>query len=251
MTNNIKQPLFTPISRAPISEVVIDEISGMIRTGTLKPGDQLPSERELSRQFNVGRSSVREALRVLSALRLVVVEKGKGTFIADPEATTRKSFNELVAIPSDHSIEEILHVRFAIECKAAELASLKASEADIEKMEENLEKLRSATVAGDMIEVAIFDTAFHNAILRAAQNRLLSQIYSFILESMVRYRPTGWESFTEEERMNHVDDHEALFDAIRQGDSVSAVRVTAEVLLIFSHQLSLSGFDQILDNLSK
>ncbi len=80
--------LLNPINNKRVSELVSDEIKKAIFSGSLKPGEKLPPERELSQQLNVGRAVVRESLRILEVSGLVYIKRGTngGTFVKEPES---------------------------------------------------------------------------------------------------------------------------------------------------------------------
>ena len=77
-----------PIRRMRLSEHVAEQIIGLIRAQCLRPGDLLPTETELMERMQVGRSSVREALRGLAVLGLVEIRQGQGTFVRSPVSLT-------------------------------------------------------------------------------------------------------------------------------------------------------------------
>ena len=73
--------MFSPIKNTKVYEQVIDQIKEMINEGTLKKGDKLPSERDLAQQLNVGRTSIREAIRALEVIGLIDCKQGEGNYI--------------------------------------------------------------------------------------------------------------------------------------------------------------------------
>jgi GntR family transcriptional repressor for pyruvate dehydrogenase complex len=72
------------VKKTRVYEDIVSQVKELIAEGKLRPGDQLPSERELSEMFQVSRASVREAIRALESIRLIEIRQGEGTYIASP-----------------------------------------------------------------------------------------------------------------------------------------------------------------------
>src|SRR5579885_1247938 len=127
MTGQKKEPLFEPIEAPKRNfEIVEASIRREIYNGTLAPGQKLPNELELARQFNVGRSAVREALKVLELAGLLVVRRGYngGTFVAPPDFEEASETVTLTFRPDHMAIDQLLEACQTIEARAAELAAL-------------------------------------------------------------------------------------------------------------------------------
>ena len=84
LDSSIGSPLYTPIKSSRLYEQIVEQIERSIRKGKLKPGDQLPPERELAQTFGVSRTAVREAIQALCEKRLVDIYSGRGTFVTHP-----------------------------------------------------------------------------------------------------------------------------------------------------------------------
>ncbi|SVE24582.1 uncharacterized protein METZ01_LOCUS477436, partial [marine metagenome] len=82
---------YRQIERATVSDAIVDQLRGLVAQGILKPGDRLPSERELCKRFGVGRTSVREALKPLITMGLLEGRMGSGTFVAAETGQFQKS----------------------------------------------------------------------------------------------------------------------------------------------------------------
>ena len=111
----------------------------MIREGSLQPGDQIPPERSLTETLSVGRSSVREALQILSTLNVIHVAPGSGAFVKEPRASDvfRPEFIGLLI--GNFMVRELLEAREMIEPSAARLACLRGTHADFSLIEDALE----------------------------------------------------------------------------------------------------------------
>src|SRR3712207_2155197 len=81
------EKMFDPVATPRVADVIADRLARAIREGVLQPGDRLPTEHELAREFGVGRTSVREGLQKLKAYGLVESRKGLGAFVTEPSAS--------------------------------------------------------------------------------------------------------------------------------------------------------------------
>ena len=126
-----QEPMFEPIVAAKRNfEIIEASIRREIYNGALIPGQKLPNEFELARQFNVGRSAVREALKVLELAGLLVVRRGYngGTFVAPPDFEEASEAITLTFQPGHMALGQLLEACQTIEPRAAELAASRASE---------------------------------------------------------------------------------------------------------------------------
>jgi DNA-binding FadR family transcriptional regulator len=158
-------------------EQVADQLRALIVSGTLAPGERLPIESALARDFGVSRATIREALRVLAAQGLVRTAKGPagGSFVTLPTVDHISSFVEanvgLLTETRHVTLEELLEARELVEVPAARLAAARRSEAD-------LERLRATVPADDLelgnIDEFAYNAEFHSCVLEASRNTLLT-----------------------------------------------------------------------------
>ena len=112
----------SPVQRVTAAQAVADRLLTMIRDGRLRPGDQLPTERELADRLGVGRSSVREAMQVLATLNLVEARPGAGTFVRRPRFADFVTAETLGLLALNTRALELLEAREMIEPHTARLA---------------------------------------------------------------------------------------------------------------------------------
>lgn len=160
------------ISARKISEVAAEQIEDMIAKGSFKPGDKLPSVRELCELFGVGRSAVRDALTSLQGKGIVQVKQGEGTYITRFDSS--KLFNNPHLHPDIKDIHELFQARKMVETGLAEMAAANRSEADLAKM--------NMLISDAAIHGWEEDYQFHMAIAHAAGNDILIQFVQFISE---------------------------------------------------------------------
>lgn len=166
-----------PISKA---EAIVLHLLGRIREGEFGPGDCLPSERHLQEELRVGRLSLREGLARLSALGIIRIEHGKGTFV-QAKASSESLAHAMTPCFSERnqkSMEDLVHTRGLIEGELSGLAAQCRQEGDIQKLEAILEN--PDIILMDEKELADVDLAFHLEIARVANNEFLEVMLTAI-----------------------------------------------------------------------
>ncbi|MDX2974479.1 FCD domain-containing protein [Kribbella solani] len=154
-----------------LTDVAIEKIKAMILDGRLKPGDKLPREADLAEQLGISRSPLREAVSVLSMLRILDVRRGDGTYVTSltPDLLL-ETMSFIIDFHQDSSILDLFEVRRALEPMAAEKAALVMSDADAA----DLLALTDAVDAGSPVgDVVANDLEFHHRIATAAGNPVL------------------------------------------------------------------------------
>jgi GntR family transcriptional regulator, transcriptional repressor for pyruvate dehydrogenase complex len=173
----------TPIRRSPLYEEVARRLQELIASERLEAGDRLPSERELAKQLGVSRTSVRQALASLRSLGLVEVRHGDGAYLVRPaEEVVPRLTIEMLHVEADHPM--VWEAREAIEVHAARLAANRRTTADLLAMRSATEDMAAALDAGEEGNDA--DTALHRAIVNAAHNPLLEQLFSSMTDAVAR-----------------------------------------------------------------
>jgi DNA-binding FadR family transcriptional regulator len=206
-----------PVRPLALKERVIRQLTRLIDEGVLGPGDQLPSERELSEELKVSRGTVREAVQFLQTLGLLEIRHGSGTFVrtaADPSAL-RDEWRDWT-IRHAERIHDLLEIRKGLEPFAAELAAKRAGEAEVAAMDEALEQMEPAVDAPDVTALVQADLAFHHALCAAAGNAALTEFADALGEQLVRERGTIWNLPGRPARS--LVEHRAICDAIREGN---------------------------------
>lgn len=177
------QPTIRPVSRFKLSDSVAAELEQLIKAGTYAPGDKLPSERTLSEEFGVGRSSMREALRALEAVGLVTIAHGLGVFVNE-QLPARGELADFLVL-KDCTIPELFEVRRALECAGAALAAKRITQAEMAQLEQIL-----AASEGQRLSDAQYiekDAELHLAIIHATRNNLLIRVYESTRHLFVEY----------------------------------------------------------------
>jgi len=179
--------MFGPIRARRTFEAVVSEIAEAIRTGQLRRGDRLPSERLLAEQMEVSRPTLREAIGVLAKAGLVEVRPGSngGTFVLSesvPSALVEAIDSRLASIPA------VLEARRALEPAIAALAARNGDDSDFAEMERIVELQRRAV--DDWARVTQLDTRFHLQLARATKNPVLVAMMSTLSRQLEIARAT-------------------------------------------------------------
>jgi GntR family transcriptional regulator, transcriptional repressor for pyruvate dehydrogenase complex len=206
-----------PVRRMRVPEEIVQQIRGFIASGELRPGDQLPSERELVERFQVSRASIREALTALQVMGLLERSRTGGGLAARGNHVwfTIAPLSSFLATRG-HLIEQI-EVRRMIEPEMGRLAAERASAADIERMEQCLLAMEADIEAGGLGSAA--DAAFHATIAATTNNELLTRIVE-VIGSAIRDQREVFQ--TPAGARESLEEHRLILEAIRRGDGDAA-----------------------------
>ena len=162
--------------RVRLSDAIAEQIEGLIAGGTLKPGDSLPSERDLSAQLDVSRPSLREALLILESRGLLQARRGGGYCVTD--VTGPSITDPLLHLLQQHPamVDDVLELRHGLDCIAAQFAALRASDADIERLNRLACEMRQPEGEPDLFADADRDAEFHMAVAEASHNLALVHV---------------------------------------------------------------------------
>ncbi len=170
---------FEAIPRSSAPDKVVEQLLSRIKSGELAPGMQLPAQRELARQFGVGRSSVREALNALSVMGFVEVFQGKGTFIAGEIPGSDPTAAAVRAAFQAESLLDLLELRETLECRAAELAAERIEASQLASLRRSLQTIER--VGQDYSAFLAADLDFHRRLCEASGNRAFVEILTPLL----------------------------------------------------------------------
>ncbi|MFC6446635.1 FadR/GntR family transcriptional regulator [Shinella zoogloeoides] len=202
---------------------VAEDIRAQIAKGRFKSGDRLPSEAQLTQEFGVSRTVVREAIAALRSDELVEARQGVGVFVLEPPARTRRVFQN-ADLARVSSLIEMLELRTAVEGDAAGLAALRRSPGQEEKIFEAFDAFRTSAEKGE--PTAETDFAFHLAIAEATNNPRFAEFLHALGPAVIPRRAVaadGEETVLPNADMRRiVAEHEAILAAIQNGDEDGA-----------------------------
>jgi len=217
--------MFKLIKHIKVSDEIIQQVKNLISEGRLKPGDRLPPERELVKEFGVSRPSLREALNSLVGMGFLEV-KGKRTFIKSVASESIQGPLSLLIKADAQKLFDLIEVRKAIEAWGAFYAAHRATEEDIKQLENIIEEMKKAFEERQPWEKQ--DADFHLCIAQATHNtiqtHIMSTIYDLLRESVARV-------FKDRAKVKKLlDQHNRIFNAIKNHSSDKARERTLEHL---------------------
>ena len=225
-----------PIVRVPIVSQVEERIRELIDSKKYTEGMKLPTENELCQSMNVGRGTVREALRLLQAKGLVEIKPGRGAFVASKQAV---DINPVVwLVQNEKELRDAIEVRNALEPVAARKMAETASEAALRRLKKIHADFLAAVKAGDTVQIAELDELFHGWIVRESGNQLLNEINVHLIQGMHTFRS---KTFTVPENVrNEVEPHTRILNAITGRDGNAAEQEMRKHLKMVNEDLSSS-----------
>lgn len=209
------------LRRGSVSDLIAQRILEMISSERLRPGDRLPSERELAVLLGASRPSLREAFRSLRAQGYVDIRHGSGVFVADPATTS-----SLQAAVRDEqmSLAELFDMREVIELPAAAWAACNHNAQRLDRVTEAYETLTAANLVPGIAwrRLQELDAAFHMRIVEAAGNRFLIRTLGVLQEMLARGMETTLQIPGRLEKSRR--DHKRILDALLAADPTAARR---------------------------
>ncbi|MFR9787645.1 FadR/GntR family transcriptional regulator [Streptomyces sp. MB22_4] len=218
-----------PVRQARTHELVLESIEQRVVAGELKAGDRLPPERELAPVLGVSRSALREALRVLETIGVLVAQSGRGPdagarIVRNPDDALGRLLRLHVALGS-YSLQDVLEARVTLERHSFEAAAGNAPLEDIEEAERILHRMRAPGV--EVEEFSDLDTRFHVLIARASGNQLISTLTAAVRESVrpmiLRALEAAEDWPATADALN--DEHAEMLRLLRAGEGVRAADV--------------------------
>lgn len=172
--------MYKTVRSSRLYEQIVKQIEGSIEKGDLKPGDQLPAERELAIQFGVSRTAVREAVKALHEKGLVEAYPGRGTFITSETSNSiRLTFDRMIKSAQSDGTLHLVEVREILEPEIAALAATRANDESLAELREAFGIMENAKEEPE--EFIEADLDFHLALAEAAANPLILSLIDSIV----------------------------------------------------------------------
>lgn len=227
-----RSPDFGPIRPKRIFEEICDRIRSQIALGTLRPGDKLPSERELAEQFKVSRTAVREALRSLEIAGIVQLQKGAkgGAFIQEGNPTFTRSLQDMVSL-GRVSLNDLTEARVLVQEVVVRLVCERATEKDFLALERDIDKVEELTRSGRLLEKVSYNIGFYSILAEITQN----QVIIILIDSLTQILRRMIQRIGPEE-IDLVQTRRAFMRHLRARDADNAVReMTAHLNKLHDH----------------
>ena len=218
----MKQALpFKQLKKTRLYEEVADQIKEAILDGHLKPGERLPSERDLCEMFGVGRPTVREALRVLDNMGLIAIGSGvKGSTVKDVDITqymdaVRENFAHLIKV-NEKTIRDLWEVRKYIELGISLTAASQATRQDFDKLRECIHRMEAC--GSDTRAYFKIAVEFHKYMAKATQNQIFYILWGMFQDILLKGYMPNLESLFPQGPSRLLESNKALLKAIESGD---------------------------------
>ncbi len=206
--------------------IIVEKLLELVRDRSIKTGDKLPPERELSKLMKVSRPSLREALKSLEMMGIISIRQGSGAFVRklDPENVVEHL--DIVFTLDDTLYHDLFKARRVLESAIAGMAAENISEAELVEIEANIREAASAIRKPE--EFLKLDFKLHGMILKASRNRILPVFIQSInkLNMMMRERTNSYIKI----RKSSIQDHQNILKALRARDPNRAAKAMEEHL---------------------
>ena len=200
----------------PLSSKLSEELLNYIRSENLKPGDRLPNESILAKKMGVGRSSIREAMKLLASRNIVTIRQGSGTYISQTPGMVDDPLGFSFIADKQKLAQDSLEVRFLLEPAIASLAAQNASEEDISLLRRLCQEVEDLVWLGQ--DHTQKDIEFHTAIALSSKNVVVPRLIPVINSAI----PLLIELTGNTLKQETIDTHRALTDAIAAHNAAAA-----------------------------
>ncbi len=226
---NVETPIsFDIVRSARLFEEICDQIRDQLSKGKIRPGDKLPPERDLARQFGVGRSAVREALRALEVSGLIALRKGAkgGAFLLEESAPFAQSMEDMIDL-GRVSMRDFTEARILITELVVRLACERGKKKDFDAIEKDIERLEAAIARGEGRSDTTYITNFYDLLAAATGNQMLRFLTHGIASLLARLidvrQPAPMNDLGERRR--------AILKCLRARDADKAAKLLTEHLM--------------------
>ena len=209
---------FEPIEKSNLADDLAQRIVQMIRPGEYKPGDRLPSIREMARSFGVGHPTLREALKKLEIIGVVEIKHGSGVYVGRCQNGPIVSNPIFDGVVSKKLMLDLIEARMPIEVKAAALAATHATEEHLQRME-NLMTEAENNLHDDAV-LSTTNMAFHREIASASGNTVLADLQDVLTNLFQREQRMILDIYGSRTK-DHAE-HVGILDAVRARDEALA-----------------------------
>lgn len=209
-------PKLKPIGPETVVNKVIDRITSAISTGRFKVGEKLPSEYELIEELQVSRNSLREAMKILSAMGVVDIRRGDGTYICsqiNPNLFDSIIYSLILESSTD---EEIIELRQTLDEAILKLAMKKSTPEEVRRLQEHIGGMRYYFNSGEISKAAKLDYQFHIDLAEMCKNQFLARIVKGVYQL---FEQSIEKNIRTEEQFAKADEyHQNMVDCLKDKD---------------------------------
>ncbi|MGP7959931.1 FadR/GntR family transcriptional regulator [Sanguibacter sp. A247] len=215
-------------ARTGLIDRTVDQLRASVVDGTWPVGSRIPTEADLAAMLGVGRNTVREAVQSLVHSGLLIRRQGSGTYVLSDSELSVALGRQIEHVHQQH----VLEVRRSLEVEAARLAARRRTDRDVMTLRSLNEGRQRSFAAGDIDSMVTSDLALHRAIVAAARNPLLLDLYENLLDAI-------GDSIRANVETDHPDHtHDELVEAIVDGDDDAAAREIYAYLELYLEALT-------------
>lgn len=215
---------FEPVQSEKLSTSVVRQIEGLILRGILRPGERLPSERELAERLGISRPSLRDALAELQEQGLLATRASSGVYVAEVLGSAFSPALTRLFATHEEAVFDYLSFRRDMEGLAAERAARMASDSDLKVIQVIFDKMVTAHAKRNPQDEAALDAQFHTAIIEASHNvvmlHMMRAMFDLLREGVFYNRQVMFRLRTTREAL--LDQHRAINTALQNRDPAAA-----------------------------
>lgn len=200
--------------RILLYEEVINQILTLIKDGMWKPDDKIPNENELSANFEVSRNTIREALKVLEHLKIIISRPGRGTFVSESSAQNIQVLELIDTFREKSTYDSLMDTRIIIEPELTYRAALEISEKEILRLEKIIENSFTAIEEGNFLTATV-GFSFHMELAKISKNELLWKFLESITLELVSLRKVTMKEHDKEDLLNELTEHKKIFNLVK------------------------------------
>lgn len=220
----------------PLVEKTADSLILFLNEKDMKSGDKLPNEYELAKQLEVGRSTLREAVRSLVSRNILEVRQGSGTYVSKQKGISKDPLGFTFIKDTRKLTEDLFTLRYILEPEVAMLAAQKRTEAEMKYIEEIALDIESSIKTTDLLHFEL-DIEFHSLIAKMSENIAMNHLIPVINESITLYN----NYYTNEQsKFETIESHREIVKSIREQDTIQARYAMQRHILNNQKQLELN-----------
>lgn len=225
-------PINPTVKRMSLADEVANNLVSMVQTGELEVGKRIPSEFELADQFNVGRGTIREAVKYLVSRNILEIRPAKGTYVRENPGMADDPLGLKLYPDQMKMIEDLLELRLLLECYAVKKAAVNATDEQIKRLKELLELLEQNEDDNELSTK--YDIELHKTIAESSGNSVISTVLPVIQSNMEHFNRLSFER--EWDVVN--SGHRAMVCAIEQHNPERAEKETVKHLAYITEKLN-------------
>ena len=214
----LSEPHIRPVTRSTLPQEIVNAIADLIMRRIWRPGDMIPSEKELAARFQVGRSTIREAVKSLVVLGVLEARVGEGSFVREPTSELLSGAFRWGLLLSERNLGDLVDVRVTIETECAGRAARACTKEAAAWLLDLIEQMHGQQ--NDHEQFMMLDNQFHIRIAQMAENAIFSSIASTIQTIVRLWYPVTY--YAPETKAVTLTEHLAIARAIESGDEAGA-----------------------------